>query len=220
MYMTGTIVIVLLLLAAICLLRLRVRFELGTDRRLLFVGLGRSGPEFDFVRRVQSFKLFGRTIKSAPMRKPDEKAAPKPEKPAEADDKRTEKKSKRVRPWHEVIGIIPKCTGALQRYSFGLLKSVVVEELDAQIEAGFEQPDLTGQLFGYYQAALAAVPSVVGRVQYQPDWTGASFAGSARLAVALPLYRLLYRTFLLICQLPLRRLIKLAIGKKRGGQDG
>lgn len=213
MYVTGTIIILALLLAAICLLRLRLRFELGSDRRLLFVGLGRSGPEYDFVRRIQSFMLFGRCIKSTPMKKVDKPAEPKPE-------AQPREKARRVRPFGDILKAVPDVSRALWRYSIGLLKSIAVEELEADVEAGFYEPDLTGQLFGYYQAALAAVPSVVGRVRYTPDWTGASFAGQARVAVALPLYRLLYRTLILICQLPLRRLIKLAIGKKRGGQDG
>lgn len=220
MYVTGTIIILALLMAAICLLRVRVRFELGGDRRLLFVGLGRSGPEFDFVRRVQSFKLFGRCIRSAPMKKVDKAAEPKLEVHTEDKEKPPRKKARRVRPIGDILRAVPDVSCALWRYSIGLLKSVMIEELEADVEAGFEQPDLTGQLFGYYQAALAAAPSVVGRVSYTPDWTGASLSGQARVAVALPLYRLLYRTLVLIGQLPLRRLIKLAIGKKRGGQDG
>jgi hypothetical protein len=215
MYVTLVLIILLVLVIGVLMLRLRLRFELDENRRLLFAGLGRTGPEFDFVRRVWSLKLFGRTVKSAPMKKEEEPAAPEPSEPrAEA------KKPKRVRPWREVAAIVPKCAGALQRYSFALLRSVVVEELEAEIEAGFEQPDLTGQLFGYYQAALAAAPTVVGRVLYVPDWTGAAFCGRARVAIALPLYRLAYRTIILIGQLPLRRIIKVAIGKKRGGLDG
>ncbi len=220
MYVTGTIIILALLLAAILLLRIRVRFELGSDRRLLFVGLGRSGPEYDFVRRVQSFLLFGRRIKSTPMKKADKAAEPKLEARPEDKKKPPAKKARRVRPFGDSLRAVPEVSRALWRYSIGLLKSIVVEELEADVEAGFYEPDLTGQLFGYYQAALAAVPSVVGRVRYTPDWTGASFAGQARVAVALPLHRLLYRTLILIGQLPLRRLIKLAIGRKRGGQDG
>ena len=213
MYVTGTIIIIALLLAAICLLRLRLRFELGSDRRLLFVGLGRSGPEYDFVRRIQSFMLFGQRIKSTPMKKVEKAAEPKPE-------AQPREKARRVRPFGDILKAVPDVSRALWRYSIELLKSIAVEELEADVEAGFYEPDLTGQLFGYYQAALAAAPSVVGRVRFTPDWIGASFAGQARVAVALPLYRLLYRTLILIGQLPLRRLIKLAIGKKRGGQDG
>lgn len=215
MYVTGTIIIIALLFAAILLLRLRVRFELGGGRRILFVGLGRSGSELNFTERVQTIRLFGWTLWSGPMKAADESEIP-------PDDKKKTKRKKprRVRPVREMIEAVPAISSAMWHYSIGLLKSVIVEELEAEIEAGFEAVDLTGQVFGYYQAALAAAPGVMGRVRYTPDWTGASFDGKARVAVALPLYRLVMCTLTLIYQLPLRRLVKLAIGKKRGGQDG
>ena len=218
MYVTGTIIIIALLLSAILLLRLRVRFELGSGRRRLFVGLGRSGPQFDFVRRVQMVKLFGWTLWSKPMKVTDDSDAP--EAPPDDKKKSRAKKPGRVRSIREILAAVPAISNALWHYSIGLLKSVIVEELEAEIEAGFEAVDLTGQAFGYYQAALAAAPTVMGRIHYTPDWTGASFAGQARVSVALPLYRLVICTLKLIYQLPLRRLVKLAIGKKRGGQDG
>jgi hypothetical protein len=140
-----------------------------------------------------------------------------------APDKKGTKKSKRRGhwgQWQEFLPLLPKCAKALHGYSFGILRSIIVEELQAEIEAGFDSPDLTGLTFGYYQAALAAAPGVVGRVEYRPDWTGASFSGQARGSVALPLYRLLGRSIVLVYQLPLREILKLAIGRRRGGQDG
>lgn len=215
MYMTGTIIIIASLLTAILLLKLRVRFELGSGRRILFVGLGRSGSEIDFTERVQTIRLFGWALWSSPMKAADESEIP-PD-----DKKKTKRRRKgRVRSIREMLAAVPEISRAMWRYSIGLLKSIVVEELEAEIEGGFEAVDLTGQVFGYYQAALAAAPGVMGRVRYTPDWTGASFDGKARVAVALPLYRLVMCTLTLIYQLPLRRLVKLAIGKKRGGQDG
>jgi hypothetical protein len=108
---------------------------------------------------------------------------------------------------------------ALWGYFVSILKSVAVEEAQGEIEAGFDEPDITGRVFGYYQAALGMVPSVVGRVAFVPDWTGASFSASMRLSLALPLYKLIWRTLVLIARLPLRELVKLAIGKKRGDED-
>lgn len=215
MYMTGTIIIIASLLTAILLLKLRVRFELGSGRRILFVGLGRSGSEIDFTERVQTIRLFGWALWSSPMKAADESEIP-PD-----DKKKTKRRRKgRVRSIREMLAAVPEISRAMWRYSIGLLKSIVVEELEAEIEGGFEAVDLTGQVFGYYQAALAAAPGVMGRVRYTPDWTGASFDGKARVAVALPLYRLVMCTLTLLYQLPLRRMLKLAIGKKRGGQDG
>ncbi|MDH3892559.1 MAG: hypothetical protein OEV49_15950 [candidate division Zixibacteria bacterium] len=218
MYVTGTIIIIALLMAAILLLRLRIRFELGNGRRRLFVGLGRSGPQFDFVRRVQSIKLFGFTIWSSPMKDSDD--SEETETVSDVKKKSKRKKAGRVRSIREILAAVPAISGAMWRYSIGLLKSIIVEELEAEIQAGFEAVDLTGQVFGYYQAALAAAPTVMGRIQYRPDWTGPSFAGQARVCVALPVYRMVFCTLKLIYQLPLRRIVKLAIGKKRGGQDG
>lgn len=215
MYVTGTIIVIASLLTAILLLKLRVRFELGSGRRILFVGLGRSGSEIDFTERVQTIRLFGWALWSSPMKAADESEIP-PD-----DKKKTKRRRKgRVRSIREMLAAVPEISRAMWRYSIGLLKSIVVEELEAEIEGGFEAVDLTGQVFGYYQAALAAAPGVMGRVRYTPDWTGASFDGKARVAVALPLYRLVMCTLTLLYQLPLRRMLKLAIGKKRGGQDG
>jgi hypothetical protein len=100
-----------------------------------------------------------------------------------------------------------------------IVKSLAVEELQGEIEGGFDSPDLTGRAFGYYRAVLGAVPALAGHFRYYPVWTGAVFSGSLRLAVVLPLYKMLYRTLLLVFRLPLRKIIKVAIGTKKGEQD-
>ncbi|MEA3296248.1 MAG: hypothetical protein U9R56_00105 [candidate division Zixibacteria bacterium] len=209
------IVIIGAVLVTLCLLRLRIHFELSPDRRWLFLGVGRSGAEFDYVRKRRSIKLFGVRIKSSAitMNKTDQPAERK--RPPDTD-----KKPGRRGSWQDILCILPKCSGPLWAYTVGLLRSIIVEKLETEIKAGFDAPDLTGQIYGYYQATLAAVPSFAGRLCYTPDWTGASFSGRARVAVALPVYRLIYRSTLLVCRLPLRELIKLAIGKKKGDQDG
>ncbi len=218
MYVTGTIVIIALLLAAILLLRLRVRFELGGDRRSLFVGLGRTGREYDYLRRVRSVRVLGFRVSSSPL---DEKKARKPEQPEKkSPSEQPPRKPGRKRPLRDILRILPECSKGLYGYAVGVLRSLIIEHLEAEIKGGFAAPDLTGQAFGYYQAALAAAPAVVGRVRFTPDWTGPSLSGSARVSVALPLYLLLYRSLVLVAGLPLRQIVKLAIGKKRGDQDG
>ena len=119
--------------------------------------MGRSGPQFDFVRRVQMVKLFGWTIWSRPMKVTDE--SDEPEAPPDDKKKSRAKKTGRVRSVREILAAVPAISNALWHYSIGLLKSVIVEELEAEIEAGFEAVDLTGQAFGYYQAALVAAPA-------------------------------------------------------------
>lgn len=198
------------------LLHLRVRFVFGSGNRLLFVGLGRSGPEFDYVGKTGCMKLFGLKVHTFKLGK--KKLKPPPEKEPRVDKK--VKKAKRKRSPGDFLRLIPACGAPLWKYLVSLLRAAVVEELEGEIEGGFESPDLTGIVFGCYQAALSAVPAVAGRVHFRPDWGGSSLEATVRGSVALPAYKIVFRTLILLFQLPLRELIKLAIGKKKGGQDG
>lgn len=221
--MLTTATVILALIVGVLLLRLRLRFELSDDHRLLFVGLGRSGSELDFALNRGVVKLFGRTIKQFTLEKGDQGVKEKPEsrKGTEAQgEKATAAKSGRrvdIRGW---LDILPQCLKALGRYTVNLVKAAVVEQAEGEIEAGFDTPDITGQVFGYYQAALAAAPSLVGRVRYTPVWTEASFSAAMRICVALPLYQLLWQTLVLAWRLPKVRLYKLIRGDRKGVQDG
>jgi len=210
------LILFLAAVTAVMILRVRVRVEVsGTQRRVLFVGLGRSGADMDLVGKLGRLQLFGVSVKSFEL------GRKKPKPPKEKAEKKAEpKKARRKRSLLDSLKIMPETVGALWSYVVSLIKATVVEELNGKIEAGFDEPDLTGMTFGYYQAALAAVPSVVGKVQFEPDWTGASFTGSMRVAAAIPLYKLTWRTVVLLFQLPLRKLLRVAIGKRRGDQDG
>jgi hypothetical protein len=90
----------------------------------------------------------------------------------------------------------------------------VIEELNGTIKAGFESPNVTGQVFGYYQAARGALPAMAGRFTYIPVWNEEVFEASFRASVAIPLYKIIYRNLVFILNLPLREIIKLTIGKK------
>ena len=215
------LLILLVLFIALLLLNIRVRFQLSDGRKLLFVGLGRSGPEFDFAGKAGSIMLFGMKVKSFEIdRVKKKKRKETKEKTRKAKVAKPPKPPKRSRAsLGDIYRVGPKCIGPMWAYIVGLLKAVVVEELEGQVEGGFDSPHLTGAVFGYYQAALAAVPGVVGRVQFIPDWIGPSFSGAARVSVAIPVYKLLLRTIMLTYRLPLRDLLKLAIGKKKGVSD-
>jgi hypothetical protein len=218
------LIAIIVLLGALLLARLRLRLEISDDRKLLFVGLGRTGPEYDFRTGRGVFRLFGfRTREFVLARgkksvKEEIKEAVRQEKAEEAKTKKA--KPKRKRSIKDIAAIVPQSLKALGRYLLGLMKSAVVEQAEGEIEAGFEEPHLTGQLFGYYQAALGVAPSLVGRVAYVPDWSGASFSGAVRCAVAWPVYRLAWQTTLLVFRLPVTKIVKLAIGTKEGVQDG
>lgn len=215
------ILLILLLFAAILLLNVRVRFILSDSKKLLFVGVGRSGPEFDFLGRIGSVKLFGVKIKSFEIGK--EKKRKEREAEAETKEAKAAEPSKPPK-WarvslRDLYRIGPKCIKPLWAYLVSVLRAVVVEKLEGRVQVGFDSPDLTGAVFGYYQAALAAMPGVVGRLRYVPDWTGPSFRGAGRVSVAIPVYKLLLRTMVLTYRLPLRDLLKLAIRKKKGVSD-
>ncbi len=221
--MLYVIVILAILILALLLLRLRVRLELSSERRLLFVGLGRSGPEFELGRQRGQFRLFGLKVRSFVTEKKrptvGEKTAEK-KKAQKALKTAGQTRPKKKRPFKEILRIIPQCSQALWFYFVDLLKALIVEEAEGELSGGFDSPDLTGCMFGFYQAALGVVPGMVGRVRFVPDWTGASLAGSARCVVALPLYRLISATVMLLWRLPVMKIIKLAIGEREGVQDG
>ena len=207
--------LIVLVLIAFMLLRIRLLFEFSKDSRLLFVGLGRSGPELELRSKSGVVKLFNVRLIRFEM---DKKKPPKVEKEEKRPRKAPLKKARQRSP-RDIIKVARKSLRPLGAYVINLLKAVAVEELEGTVEAGFEEPHLTGAVFGYYQAALAAVPSVVGRVQYIPNWTEASFRGAGKMAVTLPMYKFVGRTVQLLWQLPLREIIRLAIGKKKGESD-
>ena len=211
LYILSAIVIIVV---AVMLLRFRIRLDLSKERRLLFVGLGRTGHEHDFASGRGKLRLFGLNIKSIKAEKEKPKAKPKP-----AKKPKKKKKITRQRSIADILRVVPAVGRAVTGYMYSLLKSLIVEKLEGEIQAGFETPDLTGQAYGFYQAALGSVPSIGGRLKFIPDWEGQSFNGAAKVSVAIPLYRVFVRTVVLIFRLPLRDLIKLAIGKKKGDQD-
>lgn len=231
--MVYLVLAVLIVLTAILLLRLRVRFEISQHRRLLFVGLGRSGPEFDFANHVTHVKVLGMTVKSIP----------RVEKPAEdkARHKQQERKDDLIRAHkveeakleradtgqpapptrtRELLDLLRHNSRALLQYVTSMWHAVIIEELEGQVRGGFSAPHLTGQAYGYYHALMGAVPALAGRFQFIPDWMGASFTGNMRVTVALPLYVLVYRTIVLMIHLPVRRILQFVKAKKKGVHDG
>ena len=198
------------LIALLTLFRLRVKLDLYPNVKTLFAGLGRSGIRIDITGKTRSFLFAGRTIKTfSTEKKPDKKTA--------EDKTKTVKKQKpsRQRPFKKIAVLIPATLKALGSYIFSILRSAAIEEFDGEINAGFGPPHITGAAFGFYQATLAGIPGISGRFKYIPDWNGLSFQGQLRLSVSIPLYRLLFRTMVMLWQLPLRELIKLAIGTKK-----
>lgn len=210
------ILIPAILIAAVLLLRIRFRAEFNADNKIVFFGLGRSGPEIDFVAGEGRIRLFNREITKFAVKRV-------PRSFAEAGDfagairreaRRRENKA------GEAWSIFKRSIMPFYNFVVSLFKGTVIEEIRADVAGGFDDPALTGSTFGYYQAAIGAVPALAGRVNYYPDWTGRSLSGSIKVSVALPLYRLVGSFIRLIWQLPLREIAKMAIGRKKGASDG
>jgi hypothetical protein len=176
----------------------------------MFVGLGRTGVLTDFTEKTRTIIFAGKTLKSSPI--VEQPAKPKREKPL--------KKSKRIRPIGDVIAIIPDSFRAFGKYVYSNIKSIIVEEFEAEVKAGFEDPYLTGMAFGYYQAAVGAVPFFGKFFKFVPDWNGGAVSGGLKTTVSIPLYKVIYRTTVLVFSLPLRKVVKLAIGRKDRKQNG
>ena len=200
--------IFVLIIAAILMLHIRIRFIWGNDKKLLFVGLGRSGPELDFNSKKGRLHLFNIKIKEFSIAKKIEKEKEKPDKPKRIETD----KPKKHRSIKDMLSMFPVLITEIFQYMMNILSSLIVEELEADIEGGFDAPHITGQVFGYYQAALAAVPGVMNHIRYYPDWTGSLLMASAKATVSLPLYKLVWCTIVLLWRLPLRDIYKLAIG--------
>ena len=105
MTMLYALIAMFALIVAVLMLRLRIRGFIDSNNRLLFVGLGQTGPEFDFVAGQGVVRLFGVRIKTFPLEKEKkedlEPAAPEPEEPEEVEKPEVKKPGK-VRPRQQI----------------------------------------------------------------------------------------------------------------------
>lgn len=207
-----------LALAALMFIRLRLKFEYGPDKKIIFIGLGRSGPELNLANRQLLIKLSNFGLKRFDLKKRKQETTAK-KKIDKASRKKPAKRG-RTRSWAGLAAKLPIIVKAIGQFLLRLIRGASVEQFEGEIKAGFEQPDLTGLAFGYYQTVLGIAPDLSKRFNYYPDWTGASFAGSFRFTAALPLYSLIFSFTRLLIQLPLRELVKFTIGRKKGASDG
>lgn len=206
-----------IVVGAVLFSNLRLRISLDENHRLVFIGLGRNGLEIDLVRQVGHIKIFGLRLKSFARGAEKEKKI-SPVKKIEKAEKKP-KKIKRQRSRRDILRVLPQSLRATGLFCRDIIKAVAFEELEGELAGGFDSPDWTGRAYGYYQALCGAVPSMAGYFRFYPNWSGASLSGSLRLSVVLPFYVFLYRTLVLLLRLPLRKIIKVAIGTKKGEKD-
>jgi hypothetical protein len=217
--------IIALLLTAFLLTRLRLRVLLTPERKFLFVGLGRTGPEFDFVDRVIRVKLFGLKIRQIPMPKSRKQATEEEAKPIQATRLETAQtpkapEVKRRRSFRLLLGILSESTIALWQYAVSLLKGIIVEEAEGELSLGFASPDVTGRVYGYYMALAGIAPVLAGRFVWTPNFSGESVTGRLKVSIALPMYVLIFRTVVLIARLPIRKIVKYSRGVTKGERHG
>ncbi|NOY89222.1 MAG: hypothetical protein GXO93_07540 [FCB group bacterium] len=199
--------ILLIVLALLLISKIRIKAIIKPDGKTLFVGLGHIGTEYDFISKKSVFKIFKLKIK---LRKKIEKIKKTP---------KTKPKAKKKKITWNFIKQMAKHSQAIWQYLSSLVKSVTIEKLEGKIVGGFERPDLTGIMFGYYQATMAIAPQISKRFQFVPDWQGNSWQATLQASLAIPFYKFMFHTLSLILKLPLRELLKVAIGKKKGAQD-
>jgi hypothetical protein len=207
------LILLIIILIGFLLLNLRIKVRLSKEERFLFAGLGRSGSEFDFSSKKGTLKLFGLSLKQFSLTKTEKKSK-------EKKAKKRKRKSKRTRPIKDALMLLSQSFIAFKNFIISIFRSIIVEELDGEITAGFKSPHITGHVYGYYQAVAGIVPNFNERFTFSPVWDESTFDGRFRASVSLPLYILIYRFMIFITSLPLRKIFTFIIGKKRGDQNG
>lgn len=201
--------LLLLLPLALCaalFLNLRVRLAISDQERRLRVVIAGTGADLDFIGGAGRLLLFGLPVGSFSLAG----GAPKP--PRKSG-------SGRERALVDLLEAAADSSIGVWAFVVGLLRATSIDELDGDVVAGFENPALTGQLFGYYSAVVGVAPWIERRLRCVPDWTGGGIRGSIRLAVAVPLADLCWLVLLLVVRLPWVQLVRIAIGNKKGTAD-
>jgi hypothetical protein len=197
------------LVVAILILKCRVRLHLTSDEKKLFIGLGRTGPEFDLANETSTLRLFGFPIRTLTPGKIMVRAM-------RPRLRRLRRPTLSIGESVEMAGHVLKALWTSQR---SLLRNVKVEELKGELVGGFDSPDQTGIVYGCYQAALGIMPQIRRRLIFVPYWQGSHFGGTLNASVAIPLYRVIYELIATVLRLPLRKFVRLTIGRKKGVRD-
>ena len=210
---------VLILIILTLALAVRVRVVWEDPRRTAAVTLGRrTGVMLDFANLKGSLRLAGFSVYTFPIDLEEKTKEPGPKKP-----KKKRRKLRKQILSKDMLRFLrenlPRYRRAFWGFIKGVFKATVIEEANARVEAGFDSPDQTGIAYGYYQAALGMIPVLAGRVQFVPDWIGPSFNASGRIAMAIPLYKLLWNGIVLFWRLPSIKTLRMAIKQDKGDKD-
>ena len=220
------LLIVLGLFTLLLLLRLRLRVYIDDGRRLISFSYATARIEANIRENEGTASFLGITLRRFPLVKDESEKKKKQGKKEEAEQEngpgplrklaRSFREKKGRLTVIDLLAVAPQITWAHARLFADIFGDTTVEQLDVDIEGGFEYPHLTGQMLGYYHALVGAVPMGPVRISYVPDWDGAPFTGSVRASLALPLYRLLYRLLRYLFRLPIMNIVKRMRRNRKG----
>lgn len=198
--------LVLVLVTVMLFIRFRVRLVLNEGESLFFAGYGRTGYEYNFTTDIETLKLCGFTITQLKKTKQQ----PKRERSAISTYRTGYRTLKnRGQEIRQLAAIVPKSGKAVLRFGWTILKRLTLEECRAHITAGFDSPDQTGRVLGWYYSIVGAVPSLRERLFFTPVWDRATLDASGRLTISIPLYKIIGPLARLIHDIPWKQIIRL-----------
>jgi hypothetical protein len=139
-----------------------------------------------------------------------EKKAKKP-KQVKTTAEKLSKKEKRKQDFSKInlrdITLLLETAAEAFRFAGRLLKAPEYY-VKAELSGGAAAPDITGEIYGAYQALKPILPRSIA-VSYNPDFTAEKFSGTVRCGLVIRIITIVKEFLLFIFRLPIIRLIKL-----------
>lgn len=198
--------IIFLALTYLLFVPITLRIDILIDKKVSAISEINVFPfKYKFIRKKKAEELF---------------AEPESEKVEKAEKK--EKKAKKglslsALNRSDIVIIFELVTEALKY--LGRLVKAPHYFLRAEIAGGAAEPDLTGEIYGAYEAIRFILPQSV-TFSYRPDFLADKFNGKVEIGLMVRIIKLLKETLVFIFRLPIIKLIKLYRKLKRGGKDG
>jgi hypothetical protein len=142
----------------------------------------------------------------------------KPPGPAKAMKPKAEKAKKKLnlsRLGGADLPIVAKLISEVLNFAGRIIRAPQCS-LKADLAGGTPEPDLTGEIYGAYQAIRFALPQSVS-LSYRPDFTVEKFTGTVELGLAVRIIKLIKETLVLFFRLPIIKLIKIYRKLRKGG---
>jgi hypothetical protein len=175
-----------------------LRLNIIIDKKVSAVSAVRAFP---FERKFVSGKPERKAKKSKPKnQETKEKLAEEPEEKAEKKFKLSHLSRKDILTVIDLIGEAFRFIGHIVKAPHYYLR--------AEIAGGATTPDVTGELYGAYQAIKPVLPGSISII-FNPDFNAERFSGTVEAGFVIRIFRLLWETLILILRLPIIKLIKL-----------